>query len=424
MPSVLLLTTADAPAIEADLEAQGVPVLGRCEPATLLREAARRGADVCVAWDPYPAGGLLQALDALRQHAPLPVLLFTHDADVATLEQALRCGVHAYVVNGYAPARLRPLLALARARFERETALRSAHADLERRFEERKLVERAKGILMRGRQISEDEAFRLLREASMHGQEKVGRISQRVIDAARDADAVNRSGQLRMLSQRLVVLYALHVADPSLAQPPALRTEAAERIEQNLAALKQALSRPTFGDLLDATGAAWQALRAAIAPEPALARLPVVDAAAERLLEAAEGMTAALEAASPLATLAVLNRAGRQRMLSQRLAKEALLAALCEGDAAQAAAAEAVRSIEAFEAALVELERAPLSTPGIRAELDQARRDWRVLLGGLGDASTPAQRAAIADGSQALLDRFERLSGLYSQGVQRLFEAG
>jgi len=424
MPTVLLLATADAPAIQADLDAQGVRVVGRCEPATLLREAARSGADVCVAWDAYPAGGLLQALDALQQHAPLPVLLFTQDADVATLEQALRCGVHAYVVNGYAPARVRPLLALARARFERETALRSAHAELERRFEERKLVERAKGILMRGRQISEDEAFRLLREASMQGQEKVGRISQRVIDAARDADTVNRSGQLRMLSQRLVVLYALQVADAGATQAPVLRAEAAERIEQNLAQLKQALSRPTFGDLLDATTQAWQALRAALQTAPDAARLGLIDTTAEQLLDAAEGMTAALEAASPLATLAVLNRAGRQRMLSQRLAKEALLATLCQGAAAQAAADGAVRSIEAFEAALVELERAPLSTPGIRAELEQARRDWRTLLAGLGDASTAARRAAIADGSQALLDRFERLSGLYSQGVQRLFESG
>ena len=424
MPTVLLLATADAPAIQADLDAQGVRVVGRCEPATLLREAARSGADVCVAWDAYPAGGLLQALDALQQHAPLPVLLFTQDADVATLEQALRCGVHAYVVNGYAPARVRPLLALARARFERETALRSAHAELERRFEARKLVERAKGILMRGRQISEDEAFRLLREASMQGQEKVGRISQRVIDAARDADTVNRSGQLRMLSQRLVVLYALQVADAGATQAPVLRAEAAERIEQNLAQLKQALSRPTFGDLLDATTQAWQALRAALQTAPDAARLGLIDTTAEQLLDAAEGMTAALEAASPLATLAVLNRAGRQRMLSQRLAKEALLATLCQGAAAQAAADGAVRSIEAFEAALVELERAPLSTPGIRAELEQARRDWRTLLAGLGDASTAARRAAIADGSQALLDRFERLSGLYSQGVQRLFESG
>jgi hypothetical protein len=90
MPAVLLVASADAPSIEADLQAQGVPVVARCGADTLLREAARSGCNQVVAWDPYPASGLLQALDALQQHAPLPVLLFTSDADAATLAEAPR----------------------------------------------------------------------------------------------------------------------------------------------------------------------------------------------------------------------------------------------------------------------------------------------------------------------------------------------
>ena len=85
------------------------------------------------------------------------------------------------------------------------------------RFAERKLVDRAKGILMRARQVSEDEAFRVLRAASMHSNQRVGQVSQHVIDAARFAEAVNRAGQLRMLSQRLVKLYALLGAAASSA---------------------------------------------------------------------------------------------------------------------------------------------------------------------------------------------------------------
>lgn len=424
MPRVLLIAPAGAPPIEQDLAAQGVPVVAHSEASRLVADAVRGEAGVVVAWEPYPAAGLLQAFESLQQHAPLPVLLFTDDADAATLERALRSGVHAYVVKGYDPVRLRPLLQLARARFERDEAQRAAHADLADRFEERKLVERAKGILMREQQISEDEAFRQLRQVSMLGQQRVGTVSRRVIDAARDADAVNRAGQLRMLSQRLVKLYALRCARADAEQAGRLQAEAARRVSEIVAGLGQSLSRATFGDLLEGVDQAWLALQPALQGRPQVDRLPAADAAAERLLVTADALTTALEAASPLRTLAVVNRAGRQRMLSQRLAKQALLGALCDGPVAQAAAADAVRSVESFEQALRALQQAPLSSPEIRAQLEVAEQAWRELLTGLGDAFAADGRSRIAVASEHLLDRFERLTALYARAAQSLLERG
>jgi AmiR/NasT family two-component response regulator len=423
MPAVLLVAAAGAPAIEADLAAQGVPVAASCAPERLVAEAARSGADVVVAWDPYPASGLLAALASLQQHAPLPVLLFTDDADAGTLEAALSSGVHAYVVKGYDAARLRPLLQLARARFERESALRTAHAELSERYEERKLVERAKGILMREQQVSEDEAFRQLRQASMHGHERVGQVSRRVIDAARDTDAVNRAGQLRMLSQRLVKLYALRCAGVEAAAAEQAQQLAERQVADILAVLGQKLSRPTFGDLLESVERAWTALQPALRHTPQPAQLVAADAAAEHLLRAAEALTTSLEAASPLRTLVVVNRAGRQRMLSQRLAKQALLATLCDGAVAQAAAADAVRSVESFEQALRQLGQAPLSSPEIRAQLELAMGVWREMLAGLNDAAAEPGRARIAAASETLLEHFERLTVLYVRAAQSLFES-
>jgi AmiR/NasT family two-component response regulator len=422
MPTVLLIAPADAPPIEADLAALGVKVGARSESATLVRDGARAGCDLVLAWEPYPATGLLKALDALQQHAPLPVLLFTSDAQSATLDEALRSGVHAYVVNGYAAHRLRPLLQLARARFEREAALRSAHDDLSHRFEERKLVDRAKGILMRSLQIPEDEAFGMLRRASMHEQQRVGVVSRRVIDAARDAQALNRAGQLRMLSQRLVKLHALRCAGVDTATAARLLDESLARGADNLALLEKEVARDTFGDLLDAVLQAWRPLESLLRRGGDLASLARVDVAADELLAAAEALTAALEAASPLATLAIVNRAGRQRMLSQRLAKQALLGTMFDGPAAQAAADEAVRSIQAFEATLHELERSPLSTPLIRDELERASAAWRRMLAGLHTAHTLEGRASIASESETLLAAFERLTDLYGQGAQLLIE--
>lgn len=424
MPKVLLIAAAGAPPVEQHLAAQGVPVVAHSTAGRLVADAARGEANVVVAWEPYPAEGLLQAVESLQQHAPLPVLLFTDDADAGTLAAALHSGVHAYVVKGYDAVRLRPLLQLAQARFEREQAQRAAHADLADRFEERKLVERAKGILMREQQISEDEAFRQLRQASMLGQQRVGAVSRRVIDAARDADAVNRAGQLRMLSQRLVKLYALRCARTDAPQAEQLQEEASRRVAETVAGLGQALSRATFGDLLDAVEQSWAALQPTLRRVPQPAQLSVADAAAEKLLVAADALTAALEAASPLRTLAVVNRAGRQRMLSQRLAKQALLGSLCEGAVAQAAAAEAVRSVEAFEQALRSLQQAPLSSPEIRTELDAAELAWRELLTGLGEASAADGRRRIAEASERLLERFERLTALYARAAQSLLERG
>ena len=421
--SVLLIASPDAPSIEAELAALGVQVAGRSTAASLLRDAALSQCQAIVAWDPYPASGLLKALEALQLHVPLPVLLFTSDASASTMDEALRSGVHAYVVNGYAAQRLRPLLRLARTRFGREVALRQAHDDLAHRFEERKLVDRAKGILMRSLQVSEDDAFRMLRRASMQDQQRVGLVSRRVIDAARDADAINRSGQLRMLSQRVVKLCALRLAGTGVESAQQLLDESALRIGDNLVQIGRAVSADGDGDLLDAVAQRWRALAPLLTSCADTASLRAADEAAEALLAAAEALTAALEATTSTTTLAVVNRAGRQRMLSQRLAKQALLGTLFDGDAAQAAADDAVRSIQAFEATLRELEGSPLSTPLIRQELERAAELWRHLTAGLRTAHTSDGRAVVAADSEALLSAFERLTDLYARGAQQLIEA-
>lgn len=284
MTSALVIAAPGAPALETDLNAVGITTAAQAQPDDLIRTAARCNADLLVAWDPYPAQALLPALDALQKHVALPVLLFTSDADASTLAAALRAGVHAYVVNGYAAARLRPLVQLAQARFEHDRDLRLAHQDLTHRFEERKLVDRAKGILMRSHRIAEDEAFRLLRAASMEGHQRVGLVSRRLIDAARDAEAINRAGQLRMLSQHLVKLYALQCAGIDAPHSRTALLASTQRVCDNLELLERNLSAPTFGDLLQTLRSIWQKLAPALAGTPQLKCLAALDADAEQLM--------------------------------------------------------------------------------------------------------------------------------------------
>ena len=216
MTSALVVEgTASGPVdLAADLRAAGIHVLGAVARDTLVREAARLAPDLVVCHEAAPDDALFDAFKLLAVGEPRPVIVFTQDPDAAKIERAIGSGIHAYVVNGYAPQRLRAVIQVAKARFAAEARLRDDFADLSRRFDERKLVDRAKGILMRAREVTEAEAFAVLRTASMHSNQRVGQVSRQVIAAAHYADAVNRAGKLRMLSQRLVKLYALRLLEP------------------------------------------------------------------------------------------------------------------------------------------------------------------------------------------------------------------
>lgn len=422
MTSALVIAAPGSPALETDLNAVGITTTAAGPPDDLLRSVARCNADLLVAWDPYPAQRLLPALAALQEHMALPVLLFTSDTDAETLSAALRAGVSAYVVNGYAPSRLRPLAQLAQARFEHDREQRLAHQDLTHRFEERKLVDRAKGILMRTRSIPEDEAFRLLRAASMEGQQRVGLVSRRLIDAARDAEALNRAGQLRMLSQHLVKLYALQCADVDAAAARKMLQASTERVIDNLQLLERSLSKPTFGDLLHTLRSVWQRLAPALASAPKTLHLEALDASAEQLLQSADQLTTALEAGNAYARLALVNLVGRQRMLSQRVAKQALLATLLDGPAAQAAANDAVHTIGAFESAQARLLASTEKSGPLHGELQRATVPWHQLLRGLHDAGSESGRRSVAEASESLLTLFDQMTEHCEQAAQVLIE--
>lgn len=177
-PMISCLVVHDHPdsaqTLAADLSSVGIHVIGAVQRGALVHEAARLAPDLIVAQETPVSDALLETLTLLSATVPRPVVLFTSDPDVDRMARALDAGVHAYEVNGYGRQRLRDVLHLAKARHAHEEKLRGALADVSHRFEERKLVDRAKGILMRARQLSEDEAFRVLRAASMHGNQRVG----------------------------------------------------------------------------------------------------------------------------------------------------------------------------------------------------------------------------------------------------------
>lgn len=422
MTSAILATPAlaDAAVWESDLRTVGVEVLGRAETTTLLEASIRIAPDLVVCFENHPDDALFASTTAISRSAPRPVVVFTTDPDVENIERAAASGVHAYVINGYGLHRLRSVIQVAQARFRHEQLLREELTEVNQRFAERKLVDRAKGILMGARQIREDEAFRALRSAAMNTKQRIGQVSRQIIDAARYAEAVNRAGQLRMLSQRLVKLYAMLCADVQAAENQGMFADALEHVDRNLAILARTVSAATFGDLLDRVLGAWKTMKTVLNGRPSIERLRPLDLAAEELLQQSERLTTNLEIAGFATNLRVINVSGRQRMLSQRLAKQALLASL-GGAAASATGASLATTEREFIDGLVTLRRTPLVTPEITGNLTRAEEHWSEYQTNLHAADRPESRDEIARLSELLLGDFDRLTDAYERALQSLF---
>lgn len=426
------LPQAQAQALLARLQAAGLAGLAAVPCHNLVREVVRLAPQAVIVWAPALDDGLRAALRLLATTAPRPVLVVGCEQAPADVPALLAAHVMAWLPGPDDLATLSAALALALPRFATEQALRQDLAAALARLDERKWVDRAKGVLMRHQQLSEDDAFSLLRAASMQANLRVGEVSRGVIEAAQAAEAVNRAGQLRMLSQRYVKALALRAASRGRGEDPLAET--VQRLQANLDRLvAMPLAEPAAALLL-ATGQAWATLqglagawagptRSAAAGGPSAAALLDIDHQAEVLLGQADALTGALEAASGRHNLRVVNLCGRQRMLSQRLAKQALLAGLLPAEAAAAHAAAAAETIQHFEATMAALEQAPLATEAIRAALAQARGQWQRLLDGLRRAAgsdAAAGRATLARESEALLASFEQLTSLYEHSMQVL----
>jgi response regulator NasT len=114
---------------------------------------------------------------------PRPIVMLTADDNAATIREAVRAGVSAYVVDELDPERVKAIVEVACVRFEEFQRLRTELAETNRKLSERKLVERAKGLLMKERGVDEQEACRLLRALTMNHGKRIGNVAQDVIAA-------------------------------------------------------------------------------------------------------------------------------------------------------------------------------------------------------------------------------------------------
>jgi two-component system, response regulator / RNA-binding antiterminator len=153
-------------------------------PLTLLKTVERLEPEVIVIDTDSPSRDVLEHLVMVSRHTPRPVVMFASDATPETIRAVTRAGVSAYVVDGLDQNRIKSIVEVAVARFEEQQDLRGQLAEANLRLSERKLIERAKGLLMKSRSLDEEAAYAALRKAAMDRKLKLSEVAQRVVDAA------------------------------------------------------------------------------------------------------------------------------------------------------------------------------------------------------------------------------------------------
>jgi response regulator NasT len=131
-----------------------------------------------------PSRDTLENLRTVQAHQPRPMVMFTQDDANESIRRAIEAGVSAYIVDGIERRRVRPIVEAAMARFSQFQALEKELLETRGKLAERKLIERAKGIIMKQQGLSEDAAFQAMRRLAMRKNKRLAEIAESVISAS------------------------------------------------------------------------------------------------------------------------------------------------------------------------------------------------------------------------------------------------
>jgi len=150
----------------------------------LLQRIVAEEPDVIVIDLENPNRDVLEQMFQVSRCVPRPIAMFVDRSEPDMIKAAVEAGVSAYVVDGLKKERVQAILELAVSRFEVYSQLRTELEHTRRALDERKLIERAKGILMKERGLTEEAAYALMRKAAMRDNRRLADIAQAIITAA------------------------------------------------------------------------------------------------------------------------------------------------------------------------------------------------------------------------------------------------
>jgi two-component system, response regulator / RNA-binding antiterminator len=154
------------------------------EETGLARRIAEQKPDIVLINVADPSRDVLEELALVSGPMERPVAMFVDRSDEGLTRAAIESGMSAYVVDGLQPERIKPILDAAIARFHMFQKVRAELAATKAALEDRKIIDRAKAILMKARGITEEEAYALLRKTAMDQKRRVADIAQQLVMAA------------------------------------------------------------------------------------------------------------------------------------------------------------------------------------------------------------------------------------------------
>ncbi len=150
----------------------------------LARRIAAHAPDIVLIDIDNPTRDMLEELTLASGPLDRPVAMFVSGEAGGLAHTAIEAGVSAYVVDGLAPARIKPVIDTAIARFRMVRQMRTELAETRRALEERKVIDRAKGLLMKAKGIDEDAAYALLRKTAMDQGRRVAEVAEALVTAS------------------------------------------------------------------------------------------------------------------------------------------------------------------------------------------------------------------------------------------------
>jgi response regulator NasT len=131
-----------------------------------------------------PSRDVLEQMFQVSRAVRRPIAMFVDQSDSASIQASVDAGVSAYIVDGLKKERIKPILDLCISRFNAFSKLQNELERTKSALEDRKVIDRAKGILMKLKGLTEDEAYVLLRSTAMREKKKIGEIAQSIVTAS------------------------------------------------------------------------------------------------------------------------------------------------------------------------------------------------------------------------------------------------
>ncbi len=154
------------------------------EETALARRIKERDPDIVLVDMASPSRDMLEELTIASNPLERPVAMFVDQSDDGLTKAAIEAGVSAYVVDGLRPERIKPIIDAAITRFHMFQRMRTELEATKRALQERKVIDRAKGILMKARKIDEEEAYALMRKTAMAQGRKMVDVAEAIVTAA------------------------------------------------------------------------------------------------------------------------------------------------------------------------------------------------------------------------------------------------